>query len=630
MRRHRKSSNQTQFVFVGLIAIFTISSACRPLKLNGTRNVVRASGDCTESPKNIPGTCLADKSIYLLHSSTQGSIDPKTPNTLNFGKQNLIKGDKLFAFGRFSFPPTGRGSSVGIVFQANNVNLSPPLTQYSGDQSAGVSAARSSLYYQVPEALEAPVLLRSLPASPMLASSSEGGLLIFRETKLSEAFSGKQSLDPESLFPADMLDSDKLLNRDVTISSSAVPLLKIEKQTSRSHDLVLLRAGVSWQIAEGKTNDCLGVGVTLQLSADNIETTSDGPFYMGLGQTTGTSSMQFLKNIGDDPQPKEFSLSIKADKSSRAGATNCVFKILEPATISAIVFRPVSEFRAEMKTAMYLQDSGVVTSGAATRFATSVSGPPIETILNFNWDHNKNDTLLTDVNVTLGAENRVQPTKVFVQLSRAPDGLSSHIATKTLQSPDHPRNLTLSDFAIEENASAQTKFYLTGMGFDNDAKPVAVNAAQIIYMHFRRVMETDAPQNSSSLTQNLQGRRVDLYAVRASYMQTPMAPDLDKLPCGFFRQGPAFQIPAVAGGPPLTLPGPVQNNFAGIWIDENNYTFRLSAYKRLYHDAGVLDWSLTPPAALTTQYIPKLFNVTITNSTKAGCSIAAKEVNQSH
>ena len=95
--------------------------------------------------------------------------------------------------------------------------------------------------------------------------------------------------------------------------------------------------------------------------------------------------------------------------------------------------------------------------------------------------------LLVDVGVNLAAEDRVKPTRAFLQLSRAPDGLSSHLSKSVLKAPDRPRNLTITDMAIENDMSALTRFYLTGMGFQDDAKPVTVKEGQMNFMHFRRI-----------------------------------------------------------------------------------------------------------------------------------------------
>jgi hypothetical protein len=96
---------------------------------------------------------------------------------------------------------------------------------------------------------------------------------------------------------------------------------------------------------------------------------------------------------------------------------------------------------------------------------------------------------MTDVAVTMGAEDRVNLTKAFLQLSRAPDSLSSHLGKITLKAPDRPRSIHIFDLAAERNLNDQTRFYVTGMGFNNDSKPVILDAAQIFYLHFRRLSD---------------------------------------------------------------------------------------------------------------------------------------------
>lgn len=123
------------------------------------------------------------------------------------------------------------------------------------------------------------------------------------------------------------------------------------------------------------------------------------------------------------------------------------------------------------------------------------------------------------------------------------------------------------------------------------------------------------------------GRAVDLYAIRASAGKGFVPPALDKLPCPFFRQGSAFSIPAVRGGPPLPLPGPLQNHYSGDWNGLQEFRFKVSAYNRLYSDPGIPNWLLTPPTSRAIEYVTKLFNVTVTNPTQANCTISARALN---
>jgi hypothetical protein len=123
------------------------------------------------------------------------------------------------------------------------------------------------------------------------------------------------------------------------------------------------------------------------------------------------------------------------------------------------------------------------------------------------------------------------------------------------------------------------------------------------------------------------GRAVDLFAIRASVGGGFVPPDIDKLPCPYFRQGPAFQIPAIQGGPPIPLPGPIQNYYSGSWNGIDQYRLKVSAYNRLYRDKGIPDWILTMPQSRAVDYVPKLFDVTILRPTKSDCAISASLLN---
>lgn len=131
----------------------------------------------------------------------------------------------------------------------------------------------------------------------------------------------------------------------------------------------------------------------------------------------------------------------------------------------------------------------------------------------------------------------------------------------------------------------------------------------------------------SSMTTQPTGRSVDLYAIRAGLTKGFIPPDIDKLPCSFLRQGSPFTIPAVAGGPPLALPGPLQNNYSGVWNGLQELRFKVSAYNRIYHNPGIPDWLLTKPTSRTIEYVIKLYDVVVTNPTQQNCSIAGRKLN---
>ena len=148
-------------------------------------------------------------------------------------------------------------------------------------------------------------------------------------------------------------------------------------------------------------------------------------------------------------------------------------------------------------------------------------------------------------------------------------------------------------------------------------------------LNFRRISQILAISFglSASVAEALSGRQIDLYAIRSGKGQSEVPPDMDKLPCSYFKQGPAFNIPAVSGGPPLALQGPVQNNYSGVWGLQADYTFKFSVYKRIYHDAGIPDWLANPPTSRNQEYVIKLFLVTISAPNTASCKISARAIN---
>jgi hypothetical protein len=123
------------------------------------------------------------------------------------------------------------------------------------------------------------------------------------------------------------------------------------------------------------------------------------------------------------------------------------------------------------------------------------------------------------------------------------------------------------------------------------------------------------------------GRAIDLYAIRASFRNDISPPEIDQLPCQYFKQGNPFPIPPVKGGPPLALPGPLQNYYAGQWNGSKEFRFKVSAYNRIYRDPGIPSWLLTPPTTRVNEYVTKLYDVTILNPTQQTCTISAKVLN---
>jgi len=467
-------------------AFYLATSGCRPLQVKADKP--KDSGVCPPGLVMANGFCVKDGTVFLLNVAANSAVQAgSTTTTISFGKQSLFRGDKIFAYGRFSFPKIGSGSSVSLGFRLGSNAIGATSTQYVGDQDAGTMLARHALAYEVADNTDAPISLVASTGAAATSSGSDGGLLVFRATQLSDVLKSNHLIEgAPPYFATDALDSDKINVQDLTPASSGSSIISISAAGGKSSDLALMRAGVSWEIAPGKTNVCEGVSLTWQFLDGGKEVFTEGPYVLGATQSMGSTAMQFLHRELSDGQSRRLAVSAKIDTGGRADKASCVIKVTEPSTLSALIFRPVAQLQAEIQNARYLHDMGSAVV-AAGRFATNASSPPIENIHQYNWDHLRSDVLLMDVGVNLAAEDRVKPTRAFMQLSRAPDGLSSHLSKSVLKSPDRPRNLTITDMAIENDMSALTRFYLTGMGFQDDAKPVTVKEGQMNFLHFRRI-----------------------------------------------------------------------------------------------------------------------------------------------
>lgn len=458
--------------------------SCKPLKVSADKT--QSVEPCPSGSIDASGYCVKDGIIYLLHGIIPSEPHTgSTTNTISFGKHSLVKGDMLYAFGRFSFPKSGVGSLQTLGFHIGENAVGAASSQYVGDQDSGVMVSRNVLAHEVGVNVETSLTLKSLANTPALANGSDGGLLLFRSSRLSEAIEiAKKSERPDSYFVADLIDSDKLLTSEIKPGDS-LPLLNISLASAKIGDQALVRAGFSWEPATGKGAACEGIAVTWHLNAGGKKISSEGPFLVNSNRPMGSAALQALSREDVAGTTQTYSLTATMDA---AGRNDCILKITEPSTLSVLVFRNTSEILTDIQNARYLHRIGSVAASSG-RLASNASGPPIETLLQFNWDHSRSDSLLTDVLIGLGSEDRVKPTRSYIQLSRAPDSLSSHLGKVVLKSPDRQRSVTIFDLATENNLNKQTRFYLTAMSFNDDSKPVVLGEAQIFFMHFRRVSD---------------------------------------------------------------------------------------------------------------------------------------------
>ena len=481
------SGFQTKKPLVALVLTGAVMLGCKPLKVSSDKS--ESSGACPEGSVDASGFCIKDGIIYLLHdvrlpekqTSAQTSI-------MAFPKQTFVKGDRIYAFGRFSFTKSGAGGLQTLGFNLGEKAVGSSSTQFVGDQDGGVLVSRNVLAHEVSETIETSLVLKALPSQPAQSDGSDGGLLLFRTSRISEALATAGSAEGVGpYFVHDMIDSDKLVAASVK-TGGPIDVLNIARSDSKVVDIALLRSGVSWEPAAGSASACEGVAVTWHLSSGDSKILSEGPYIISSSRPLASASMQVVARRQPERALDKFKLTASLDTGGRPERAGCVLKINEPSTLSVVLFRSTSDLLNNIQNARYLHRIGSV-SAAAARFPSNASGPPIETLLQFNWDHLRSDSLLSDVLITLGAEDRVKATKAYIQLSRAPDSLSSHLGQAVLKGPDRPRTLTIFDMATEANLNSQTRFYLTGMGFNDDSKPVILDDAKIHFMHFRRLSD---------------------------------------------------------------------------------------------------------------------------------------------
>ena len=458
--------------------------ACKPIKVSADKT--QSVEACPAGSIDASGYCVKDGTVYLLHEITSSDANAaSSTNALSLGKHTFVKGDQLYAFGRFSFAKSGSGNLQSLGYYLGNSAIGASTTQYVGDQDGGVMVSRNVLAHEITENIDATVTLKALNSQPALASGSDGGLLLFRSTRLSEALaSARKNESTSSFFVADMVDSDKLLASEVKPGESG-PILNITLSSVKSADQALIRSGFSWEPAPGKASACEGVSITWHLTAGGKKLLSEGPYLVNTNRPMGSAAMQVLSRNSEASIAQGYALTATLDA---AGRNDCVIKVSEPSTLSVMVFRTVSELLTDIQNARYLHRIGSVAASAG-RLASNASGPPIETLLQFHWDHVRSDSLMMDVLIGLGSEDRVKPSRSYLQLSRAPDSLSSHLGKVVLKSPDRPRGLAIFDMATENNLNTQTRFYLTAMSFNDDSKPVIMDEAQIYFMHFRRLSD---------------------------------------------------------------------------------------------------------------------------------------------
>ncbi len=482
---NRQDVNQTLVMTSLGVVVSVLHLSCRPVEIDKTAKPTQKTVTCEEPSVAVGNTCIEDRYLHLLSEVALGSLkSTSTGSTVSFGSLGLVRGDHLFAVGHAIFPKiSATPTTAQLSFSVGDKSSGPTWNQFIGDRD---TVARHVLVHQIPETTTAEVKLQ-VTGTTTAPKDAGGTLLVFRKTQLSQALRSKSvPTSGDQYFVSTLLDTDRLTQRDIKPGSTTIT--EITATSVKKDDLLWLRAGTGWQVGEGKTNACQGISLTWSLQIQGKNAAIDGPYSVDTSAIIGSSSIQAIYKIPEDGDSLPVQLIASISGGTSAERDQCTLKITEPTTLSVVSFRSTKHLVANLNQALYLQDLGLV-EAQPTKFLSNPSGPPIETLLSLNWEHKQGDALLTDTQATLAAEDRILPTRAFAQLSRAPDGLSSHLGQAVLMGPDKPRGLYLTDLTPVQPLAGQTKFYLTAMAYHNDSKYAYMNAARIVFLHFRRIGE---------------------------------------------------------------------------------------------------------------------------------------------
>lgn len=416
-----------------------------------------------------------------------------------------------------------------------------------------------------------------------------------------------------------IVDTDKVLTQDITMGPAAVSILKTGKARIQSGDLMLIRAGVALETARENRAVCSGLVASLQLRVDaSLAPLGSESFKMDAPSRRRTLTISSLVRVtGDGEIP--FEVVVTGDKPS------CAATILEPATLTVIVFSEVSSLDQHKSAARFLErviESDKPDNAAPVRITTSPSGPPIVTLASLDWQHGRLDTALVMASVETTAEDRLDETTSWLQLTRAPTAISSHLNTLSLTATQGTMQQGIFDWSTAPSQEGTTKFYLVTMGTGENSKPLSLAKPSIRLMHFRPAWPDSAiPVALTSVTDNAaakSGRALELFDLRARLPREDVPLAEDSLPCQLFKAG-SVAIPGLPEG--VKIPTPVHHHFRTRW-QANRIQFPVVLYENIYHQAPV--WAFTPPAGRSALYTERFYEVSVANPGSPNCSFAAQ------
>jgi hypothetical protein len=435
----------------------------------------------------------------------------------------------------------------------------------------------------------------------------------------------QNSADPASSagwFLRDAADADRIVVQEFNPVPAGTAILKLPKKSYARGDFILLRGAIPLEVRSEERMACNGLSVIPQVRVEGFSKPLSG------GKTTfdppsarKTVSIQAMARIVDDGN-HSFEFGISGDRGA------CKLKVLEPATFTILVFSELRLLANFSSVAQFLVDaSGSSASdfSAPERVITSRSGPSIVTLARKDWRHNKGDFLLVDASVSLMAEDRFAETSGWVQLTRSPSGLNSHLQVNSQTAQEGLQLRNVNDWAFAPSGEGRTTFYLNIMSTGENEKPLAIKDPSIVFLHFGKIggvsaggaglTSTDKAEGLIPAT-GVTGRYVDLHALRAFMARPDIRPAEDALPCGFFKTGST----RIQGAPAVDIPTPLHHGFKTRWVGES-IIFPIVIYENIYHKAPV--WTLTPPAGRENHYADRFYEVTVTSPTSSSCKISA-------
>lgn len=436
---------------------------------------------------------------------------------------------------------------------------------------------------------------------------------------------GEKSPAGGGWFLRDAADADRVVAKDFKAAATGVAVLKIPQKDFAQGDYLLVRGAVPLEVKPEERVVCSGLSAALQVRAEGVsKPLVGGKASFDQLSLHKTVTLQAMVRVVD-ASSLSLELAVIGDKPA------CNLKVLEPATFTVLIFSNMTRLADFSSSAKLLVDAFSSNAGdfaAPERVTTAKAGPSIVTIARKEWRHQKDDFLLVDASVTLSAEDRISETSGWLQLTRSPSGLNSHLQVNSQTAQDGPLLRNLQDWAYSPSGEGRTTFYLNIMSTGENEKPIGVKEPSIMFLHFGSVAAAST-QVAALMTQKKEsagapassgaavaGREVDLHVLRSLMTQNAVRPAEDGLPCSLFKAGST----RIQGAPALDIPTPLHHRFKTRWVGDK-IVFPMVIYENIYHQAPV--WTLSPPAGREDVYADRFYEVTVINPALTTCKISA-------